>query len=135
MIHLPIENAQDYVHYGSSSFGFYWKDKRFGIDPILDRVKDENLLLGHDYQRIKSIVDVIYNIGTQVPDSDVIYLQRKNRDVERKDKTSFTHLYVLSVLKLVENLESFRQKNLVQLMPDLQGTNNILKIEDRTPFE
>ena len=78
-------------------------DKSYGLDEIFRRVQAENVLLEHDFYRMKSILEQAF-ANHEVDSSQKIYLQRKYKTIKRQNPNSFTELYVNNLLHLISHI-------------------------------
>lgn len=91
-------------------------NKPYGLDEVFERVKSENYLLDHDFDRLKFILTEAF-ANQQVDNNQKIYLQRKYKNIKREHPNTFTDLYMNNLLHLVEHLH---EMNNPEFLPDLQ---------------
>ena len=90
--------------------------KSYGLDDVFRRVQSEQILLDHDFYRLKSILTEAF-AQKSVDSSQTLYLQRKYKSIKREHSNSFTELYMNNLLHLVEHLDDMDEP---QFLPDLQ---------------
>ena len=91
-------------------------NKNYGLDNVFNRVQSENILLPHDFYRMKSILTEAFD-KHQVETSQKVYLQRKYKSIKRLNPNSFTDLYVNNLLHLVEHVHDMENP---VFLPDSQ---------------
>jgi len=91
-------------------------NKNYGLDNVFKRVQSENILLPHDFYRMKSILSDAFD-KHQVETSQKVYLQRKYKSIKRLNPNSFTDLYVNNLLHLVEHVHDMENP---VFLPDSQ---------------
>jgi len=91
-------------------------NKSYGLDNVFNRVQTENILLPHDFYRMKSILTEAFD-KHQVETSQKVYLQRKYKSIKRLNPNSFTDLYVNNLLHLVEHVHDMENP---VFLPDSQ---------------
>jgi len=91
-------------------------NKIYGLDNVFNRVHSENILLPHDFYRMKSILTEAF-AKRQVETSQKVYLQRKYKSIKRLNPNSFTELYMSNLLHLVDRLHDMENP---MFLPDSQ---------------
>jgi len=91
-------------------------NKVYGLDNVFNRVQSENILLEHDFYRMKSILNEAF-ASHQVDASQRVYLQRKYKNIKRMNPNTFTELYMSNLLHLVDHLHDMDNP---EFLPDLQ---------------
>jgi hypothetical protein len=59
-------------------------------------------------------------IAFTVQDGQLVYLQRKYKNIKRTNENSFTELYMNNLLHLVEHLDNMASEAGLEFLPDLQ---------------
>jgi len=104
----------------------------FGLDKVFSRVLDESFLLPFDFARIQKILSDVFSLK-EVDSSEVLYLKRKQKVVNKRHRSSFTELYLSNIVHLLADdnsraLNKFRTDplgNPLIFMPDLQQTDAV----------
>jgi len=91
-------------------------NKIYGLDNVFNRVQSENILLEHDFFRMKSILNEAF-ASHQVDASQRVYLQRKYKNIKRLNPNTFTELYMSNLLHLVDHVHDMENP---EFLPDLQ---------------
>ena len=141
----------DSVHPSMVALGL-GPNKLYGLDVVFERVRAEDILLPHDFDRIKKILTMFFTkSGVSDPqgaigDPDALYLRRKYRTIERDYKNTFTELYLNSLVHMLpensnQNDGEFRFRSQgrnkwtasprkIEFLPDLQQTDVFYSKED-----
>ena len=128
-------------------------NQKYGLDVVFNRVQAEDILMLHDFNRIKKILTTFFVKSQQlseydsaISDPDALYLRRKYRTIERNHKNTFTELFLSNLVHLLpdekggiggefghrsrpgKNWKKSRGK--IEFLPDLQKTDVVYSKED-----
>ena len=67
---------------------------------VFSRVLDESFLLPFDFARIQKILSDVFSLK-EVDSSEVLYLKRKQKVVNKRHRSSFTELYLSNIVHLL----------------------------------
>ena len=102
-------------------------EKKYGLDFVFNRVLLEDILLPFDFDRTKKILTDAFSRKTVEP-SEILYLKRKQKNIMKKYKNTFTELYLSNLVHLFAD-DNARARTRYQedplkhpllFMPDLQ---------------
>lgn len=104
---------------------------------VFDRVKKEDVLLEFDFNRLRKILIEVF-LAKEVEQSEILYLRRKARTIERKFKNTFTELYLSNLVylfsednaKILDKYQSGEMGASVIFMPEIRQKNVIYSPED-----
>ena len=87
---FPLISAQSFFVRFIASFYFQ----------VFSRVLDESFLLPFDFARIQKILSDVFSLK-EVDSSEVLYLKRKQKVVNKRHRSSFTELYLSNIVHLL----------------------------------